>query len=90
VVWPITDVLDLHLFRPKEIAALIDDYLDELLEAAALYTATAVRKLRAQRSVCRYVDVWLTTDRYRTGEHQYSGATVVALRMDQGGDGQNR
>jgi dsDNA-specific endonuclease/ATPase MutS2 len=30
---PITDVLDLHTFRPKEVPNLLDDYLDACLEA---------------------------------------------------------
>ena len=30
---PITDTLDLHLFRPDEIPALLDDYFDECMEA---------------------------------------------------------
>ena len=32
MVWPITDVLDLHLFAPRQIPALLDDYLDECLK----------------------------------------------------------
>lgn len=33
VVVPITDVLDLHWFRPNEIGSLIPEYLTEALEA---------------------------------------------------------
>lgn len=29
---PITDALDLHLFQPREVNDLIDDYLDECLQ----------------------------------------------------------
>jgi DNA polymerase V len=53
--------------------------LRELLDAAAGYTASAARRLRAQKSLCRFIDVWLTTDRFRTEEAQYSAATVVTL-----------
>ncbi|MBW1697830.1 MAG: Smr/MutS family protein [Deltaproteobacteria bacterium] len=30
---PITDVLDLHTFQPKEISSLLDDYLSECVKA---------------------------------------------------------
>ena len=53
--------------------------LNDLLEAVGDYTARAAAKLRAQGSVCRSVDVWLTTDRFKDGEKQYSAGTVVRL-----------
>jgi DNA polymerase V len=53
--------------------------LDDLLEAVGDYTARAAAKLRAQGSVCRLVDVWLTTNRHKDGEKQYSAGTVVRL-----------
>jgi len=53
--------------------------LDDLLEAAGSYTAAAVRRLRSQNSVCRLVDVWLTTNTFNPDEPQYSAGTVVAM-----------
>lgn len=53
--------------------------LDELLEAAGEYTARAAAKLRAQNSACRLVDVWVTTNRFRKEDRQYSAGTVVSL-----------
>jgi DNA-nicking Smr family endonuclease len=32
VKFPITDVLDLHTFRPKDVHNLLDDYLSECIE----------------------------------------------------------
>jgi len=53
--------------------------LNELLEAVGDYTARAAAKLRAQGSLCRHIDIWLTTDRFRPGEPRYSGGTAVSL-----------
>ncbi len=53
--------------------------LEDLLEAAGDYTARAAAKLRSQESVCRLIDVWLTTNRFREGDRQYSAGTVVSL-----------
>ncbi|MDF1568817.1 MAG: Y-family DNA polymerase, partial [Spirochaetaceae bacterium] len=53
--------------------------LNDLLEAVGDYTARAAAKLRAQGSVCRLVDVWLTTNRFKDGEKQHSAGTVVRL-----------
>ena len=53
--------------------------LEDLLEAAGDYTARAAAKLRSQESVCSLIDVWLTTNRFREGDRQYSAGTVVSL-----------
>jgi len=54
--------------------------LDDLLEAAGDYTARAAAKLRSQDSACSLIDVWLTTNRFREGDRQYSAGTVIRLR----------
>ena len=53
--------------------------LDDLLEAAGEYAAKAAARLRSQGSACRIVDVWLTTNRFRESDRQYSAGTVVSL-----------
>jgi DNA polymerase V len=52
---------------------------EELLEAVGDYTARAAARLRAQKSSCRLIDIWLTTNRFRNGDRQYSAGTVVRL-----------
>jgi DNA polymerase V len=53
--------------------------LEELLEAAGDYVTRAAARLRSQESVCRLVDVWLTTNRFQDGDRQYAAGTVVSL-----------
>ncbi len=53
--------------------------LEDLLEAAGDYTARAAAKLRSQGSACSLIDIWLTTNRFREGDKQYSAGTVVKL-----------
>ena len=53
--------------------------LEDLLEAVGDYTARAAAKLRSQESACRLIDIWLTTNRFRESERQYSAGTVVSL-----------
>ncbi len=53
--------------------------IKDLLEAAGDYTARAAAKLRSQGSACRLIDIWLTTNRFREGDKQYSAGTVVKL-----------
>jgi dsDNA-specific endonuclease/ATPase MutS2 len=36
IVFPITDILDLHQFKPGEVADLLDDYLHECVAAGIL------------------------------------------------------
>lgn len=46
--------------------------LDELLEAGAEYAHTAVEKLRKQNSSCRIIQTYITTNRFREQDPQYS------------------
>ena len=55
--------------------------LVDLKEAAADYTTTASGKLRKQRSVCRYVNVSVSTNYFRKGEKQYSNAATIELSV---------
>jgi DNA-nicking Smr family endonuclease len=36
IVYPITDVLDLHTFAPREVADLLDDYFEACIEKQIL------------------------------------------------------
>ncbi|MCK5736401.1 MAG: DUF4113 domain-containing protein, partial [Spirochaetaceae bacterium] len=56
------------------------DNLEDLLEAAGDYTTRAAAKLRSQGSACRLIDIWLTTNRFRKSDRQYSAGTVVRLK----------
>ncbi len=53
--------------------------LADLAEAAADYVVRAAAKLRAQDSLCRYLNVYLTTNRFREGERQYTNAVTVTF-----------
>lgn len=50
--------------------------LDELTEAMAAYTAKAAEKLRRQRSVCGYVQVFVETDRFKEGRFYTNSAGI--------------
>ncbi len=53
--------------------------LDELREAVASYTGRAAEKLRAQKSVAGSITVFLSTNRFREDDPQYSSGLVCRL-----------
>jgi DNA-nicking Smr family endonuclease len=80
---PIDGTLDLHLFRPKEVPALLDDYFDECL-------AAGIRSVRVihgkgtgtlKRRVHGLLDKHPLVESYRSAAENAGGwgATLVEL-----------
>jgi DNA-nicking Smr family endonuclease len=79
---PIEDAIDLHAFAPRDVVAVVDDYLHAAHEAGfrevrlihgrgtGAQRAAVQRLLRAHALVARYWDA----------PESHLGATVVALR----------
>jgi hypothetical protein len=91
VVVPITDVLDLHTFRPREVPDLLDDYLTACVEKGILDVRIVHGKGRGiLRERVRYI-----LERHRLVVHFETapagaggwGATRVRLRPAMGEDG---
>ncbi len=55
--------------------------LIDLREAAADYSTTASEKLRKQGSVCRYVNISVSTNYFKKKEKQYSNAATIELAI---------
>lgn len=53
--------------------------LDELSQAVSLYLARATEKLRAQRSTCGALHVFIMTNRFRENDRQYSNGLTIPL-----------
>ena len=53
--------------------------VDELGEAVALFVARAAEKLRKQKSVAAVVQTFISTNRFRTDDPQYSAGVSVPL-----------
>lgn len=51
----------------------------ELSEAIATYTTRAAEKLRSQKSISRYISVWIQTNRFKPENPQYSNSIVCKL-----------
>ena len=74
--------LDLEAAQPKQNIVVSRSFgkivteEEELLEAISCYGSRAAEKLRAQRSRCGILHVFLTTNRYRTSEPQYQASTT--------------
>lgn len=84
---PINGVLDLHTFNPKELPALISDYL-EACQEKKIYTVRiihgkgqGIQKARVKSLLTRHPLVTATAD--APPEAGGWGATVVALRPKQ-------
>ena len=84
IIMPIEDTLDLHTFRPKEIADLLDDYLTECTKAGIL--SVRIIHGKGQGFLKKRVGKILTHHplviRYREAPPEAGGwgATLVDLR----------
>lgn len=91
VEMPIDGTLDLHTFRPAEIGALLDAYLEACLERGL--TQVRIVHGKGTGTLRRTVEAWLRRDpRVRSwAPGGFSGggwgATVVELRPPADGDG---
>lgn len=56
--------------------------LTDLQEAVSSYTTIACEKLRKDKSICRYVYVWIVTNKHRTEDKQYWNGEMVTLKYD--------
>jgi dsDNA-specific endonuclease/ATPase MutS2 len=80
---PIEDVIDLHAFRPADIAELIEDYIDECIRAGLTAVriihgkGTGRQKARVQELLLRHPQVLSFTD--APPEAGGWGATIVEL-----------
>ena len=81
---PITDVLDLHTFQPKEISSLLEDYLTECI-AAGIFSVriihgkgTGVLRDRVHSILKR--SPWVVSFGPAPAEAGGWGATLVALK----------
>ena len=83
---PITDTLDLHLFRPGEISALLDDYFVECMRAGIFSVrlihgkGQGILKKRVHRILTRNNDV--STFKDAPPEAGGWGATIVELKRE--------
>lgn len=83
IAFPITDVLDLHTFKPKEIADLIDDYLAVCREKAIYEVriihgkGTGTLRRRVHRILSRHSHV--VSFKLAPPEAGGWGATIVRL-----------
>ena len=83
-VWEVTDELDLHTFAPRDVAALIPDYIDECVERGfdevRIIHGKGVGTLR--RIVHAALERHPAVASYALGDHARGGwgATVVRLR----------
>ncbi len=81
---PIEDVIDLHTFRPADIAHLIEDYIDECTRAGLTTVriihgkGTGLQKARVQELLRRHPLVLSFTD--APPEAGGWGATIVELK----------
>lgn len=81
---PLSDVLDLHGFPPRDVAQIVRDYLDDAWRAG--FRALRIvhgRGIGVQRETVRAIlahDPRVATFRDAPGEHGGWGATIVELR----------
>lgn len=68
------------ILSSKSFAYPVTEFMD-LREAAADYGTTASGKLRKQGSVCRYVNISISTNNFRKGDRQYSNAATIELAV---------
>ena len=83
----ITDILDLHIFNPKEVPDLIDDYLSACIEKGIYLVriihgkGTGIMKQRVQRILSHHGQVICFKD--APPEAGGWGATLVTLMPDE-------
>ena len=83
---PITDTLDLHLFRPGEIPALLDDYFAECMRAGIFSVrlihgkGQGILKKRVHQILTRHNGV--STFKDAPPEAGGWGATIVELKRE--------
>lgn len=68
------------ILSSKSFSYPVTDLID-LQEAAADYGTTASEKLRKQNSVCRYVNISVSTNYFRKSDRQYSNAATIELAV---------
>ncbi len=68
------------ILSSKSFSYPVTDFID-LREAAADYGTTASGKLRRQGSVCRYVNISVSTNNFRKTDRQYSNAATIELAV---------
>ena len=82
---PIEDVLDLHTFRPQDVASLLEDYFEECIKAGILSVRVihgkgkGIQKKQVHKILNRHPQVKSFTD--APPEAGGWGATVVELRQ---------
>ena len=82
---PIEDFLDLHTFRPQDIADLLENYFDECLKAGILSVrvihgkGTGIQKRQVHRILQK--NPWVKSFKDAPPEAGGWGATVVELRQ---------
>lgn len=83
---PTEDVIDLHAFRPDEVSAVVDDYLEEAARAGFRFVriihgkGTGVQRETVRRALARNARVEGFEDAPPEGGGW--GATLVRLRRD--------
>ncbi|MCQ4035058.1 Y-family DNA polymerase [Kaistella montana] len=76
---------DLSIRKPKKGIATTRTFdkrtseLSELEERVSTFAFKCSEKLRSQNSCCRYVTVWITTDRFKKDLKQYSNSVTITL-----------
>jgi dsDNA-specific endonuclease/ATPase MutS2 len=88
MAWELTDTLDLHTFRPDEVAGLIPDYLDEAV--ARGWTHVRIVHGKGKGTLRRIVHAALerhpAVERFQLGGEGAGqwGATLVWLKAQPG------
>lgn len=89
---PIDGVLDLHTFQPRDVAAVVEDYLD----AARDLGLTEVRLIHGRgvgvqrATVHRVLRGHPAVSSFRDAPESHLGATVATLRPASAGTGEDR
>lgn len=86
VKFPITDILDLHTFDPKELPGLLEDYFTECREAG-IFTVRVIHGkgkgvLRDRVHSLLKKNRWVASFALAPPEAGGWGATIVELRTD--------
>lgn len=68
------------ILSSKSFSHPVTEFID-LREAVADYSTTATEKLRRQNSLCRYVNISVSTNNFRKEDRQYSNASTIELAV---------